>query len=105
MALQKSIEQNTGVLVSYWRVDRVDIQYFYDADTYIKIHLEGYADAQTRAAGHSPVVQQVHRADNPAVWTTLVGADGKNSNSDNPTKLAYDWLKANCPDFSGAVDC
>jgi hypothetical protein len=105
MALQKSIEQSSGAIVSYWKIPTVDIKYTYDSDTEITIVLEGYVDAQTRADGHRPAARRIFKLDNPATWTALCGEDGKTSNSDNPVKLGYDWIKANIVGFATAVDC
>lgn len=105
MALQKSIEQSSGAIVSYWKISTVDIKYTYDSATEIAIVLEGYVDAQTRTDGHRPAARRIFQLDNPATWTAVCGEDGKNSSSDNPVKLGYNWIKANTTEFATAVDC
>jgi hypothetical protein len=34
----------------------------------------------------------------------MCGTDGKNNTSNNPYKIAYEWIKANSGEFTGAID-
>ena len=105
MALQKTVQQSSGVNVSYWRVHSVHTEYTYTTDTTIHIRIEGYLDSAARGSECVPAVRRAVTVTNPPVWTALCGEDGRNTVSNSPTKLAYEWLKAHDTELSGAADC
>jgi hypothetical protein len=104
MALQKTIELANGANAQYWRVDEVNIQYGTEECT-ISMYIKGYLDASAREDGHIPMTQKFIQITDPTTWTAMCGTDGRDDSSNNPKRLSYLWIKANSPEFSGAIDC
>lgn len=104
MALQKSIQSTSGVTTEYWKIKSVKIDYSYSESVKITLILDGYLNEQIREENYQPASRKVYIVEDPATWTVLCGTDGKNTNSDNPVKVGYDWIKANIEEFAGSVD-
>ncbi len=54
MALQKNIEQDSGVVAAYWRIMRV-VADFSQAGAAMEVSIGGYISRAARVAGKAPV--------------------------------------------------
>lgn len=104
MALQKSIQSDSGVTTEYWKIREVKTDYAYSGTVRISIFLDGYLNEQFRTSGYHPTTMKSFLIHDPETWTVMCGTDGKNNTANNPLKLSYNWLKINVPDFLDAVD-
>jgi hypothetical protein len=94
MALQKSIDTNFRYPATYWRivsVSRVNA----GLDSPVSITLAGYKDAAARNDGASALSGRSYSA-TASLFDEI--------QAENLVAAAYEWLKANEGDFSGAAD-
>jgi hypothetical protein len=104
MALQKSITSESGVTTEYWKLRNVKNEYSYTEPVKIILTIDGYVNYQIRDENYQPTTRKVFIVENPETWTVMCGTDGKNNTSNNPYKIAYEWIKANSGEFTGAID-
>lgn len=104
MALQKSIQSESGITTEYWKLKQVKIEYSYSENVKIILILDGYLNEQIREDNYQPASRKIYMVEDPSTWTVMCGTDGKNTGSDNPFKIGYDWIKANVEEFAGSVD-
>lgn len=103
MALEKTIQSDSGVSSDYWKINSVKIDYSYSSNVRIDILLDGYLNSQTRNDNYSPTTRKSYTLVNPIDFTVLCGTDGKNNISNNPLKVSYDYLKT-LDEFQGSID-
>lgn len=90
MALEVSIEGETGASAVYWRVIEVNLNYFAGVGA---VALAGYVSEATRQAGKRPLDARQFPIQGEAFLAFSVGAlDLK-----NPVAAAYDFIKAYVP--------
>lgn len=96
MALLKEIELPNGIVLRYHRVCRVDSM----TNSQTLIEVASYISQAKREeekvalATHAPMDVYIHGEFYNAPW----------SEEGMSTTAAYDWLKANVPEFEGAED-
>ena len=93
MALGISILTAFGFLAAYWKIRSV--VRINDGDKPVDIVVDGYKDQAARNDGAPPMASRAYQA--PASEIDAETGD------DELTK-AYNWLKANVAEFSGAAD-
>ena len=103
MALEKTIQSDSGVSSNYWKITSVKIDYSYSNNVKVDIFLDGYLNSQTRNDNYSETTRKFYTILNPVNFTVLCGTDGKNNNSNNPLKLSYDYVKT-LDEFQGSID-
>lgn len=96
MALSKSIEiADSGVNADYWRICRVDAIFPAEGGATISATFDGWANADARAAGKSPV---------PRSQRTVAIAMEHASDADEMSKALIYAAAKGYPDFAGAED-
>jgi len=100
MALQKSVEQNNGIIVTYHRVIQI---YINQVSKNVSITVGSYLSKEIRDVNKSPVINKnyiLESSDFDTYFTDSVLLTADKSS----VKQAYLYLKT-LNEFSNAIDC
>lgn len=88
MALKKTIVNDMGIPVQYWRITNINLNLNIG---YLDISVNGYLTKETRDGNLNPVESKKYRATNDKFINTF--SIKKMNEEENIVSMAYDFLK------------
>lgn len=105
MAFEKLFTHPSGIDMTYWKIAKVDTNYFTKNGI---ITVYGFVDQASRNSGNKPLGIKTYRfqnTENAPIFDNYFSVTKINGSGKNPVKNAYDYLKSiSDGEFSDAVD-